>query len=113
MLAAFMLSLPLVSYLLNSRLPWSEPHGKDDFARPEPKKQGKPPRGPGKGKEKKPCLCCDEPVTSGSKYCMLHKRSAQAMQHQADAQGKEAGDFVRELLSTDATARDEVSHVFD
>ena len=55
----------------------------------------------------KNCLCCESPCQKGSKFCQLHKRSADAMTYQAKTQGEEATAVVKGILADDARARQE------
>ena len=77
----------------------------------------KPTRASGKAKAKanaapeivtKACLCCEATCQKGSKFCQLHKRSADAMTYQAKTQSAEAVAVVKAILGDDVRAREEV-----
>ena len=69
-----------------------------------PKKQEKP------NIQSKQCLVasCNDDCVKGSKFCQPHKRSAQNMQYQAQAQSKEALKVVQDILADDSKAGIEV-----
>ena len=69
-----------------------------------PKKQEKP------NIQSKQCLVplCNDDCVKGSKFCQPHKRSAQNMKYQAEAQSKEALKVVQDILADDSKAGIEV-----
>ena len=69
-----------------------------------PKKQEKPQI------HSKQCLVasCNDDCVKGSKFCQPHKRSAQNMKYQAEAQSKEALKVVQDILADDSKAGIEV-----
>ena len=60
--------------------------------------------------QSKTCLVasCNDDHVKGSKFCQPHKRSAQNMQYQAQAQSKEALKVVQDILADDSKAGIEV-----
>ena len=60
--------------------------------------------------QNKQCLVasCNDDCVKGSKFCKPHKRSAQNMTYQAEAQSKEALKVVQDILADDSKAGIEV-----
>ena len=60
--------------------------------------------------QSKQCLVasCNDDCVKGSKFCQPHKRSAQNMKYQAEAQSKEALKVVQDILADDSKAGIEV-----
>lgn len=58
---------------------------------------------------KEPCLCCDQPRKSQTRFCDLHRRTVEQMYYQARQQGQEAQKLMSTVLNDDDKAREAVS----